>query len=614
MTLPQLKLRQQLLVLLFSVGSIGLIAFVLVIMLADRHLFEEFVPENRSLRDVESRSALLLQNYFRFMLTPDLISVDELEGSIVLIRKSLDEYSELVVGQEPKEQLVVTIGNSIGELEKIGRYLIVARAKLTQIDSLQGRLEGDIQRVFQRYQDEVSLDIGAAIEDQAWDRLARQYLPELRMIKSLHQQYLQLFLEIREAQTGSLADNEAQIAALKQRIRQSSSMLEINQAKAADRGSISTDILVIFEKMLEVVDQFSAAHKEAQFALSRAEQTGIDLHLTIGGAITNTETAGWRDLRESLFLSGAILLLTLVVSYLLIYGRLDRMLRPLEKLQVVITRLGKGDFQQRSRDVVRTDEIGQLAAAFNRMADQLEQNDEQKRELIDQLEQKNMELERFTYTVSHELKSPLVTVNGFLGLLQKDMAADNQEKIGQDMEKISGAIDTMSRQLDDLLELSRIGRSVNPPTRFSITALCREVVQMMQGLIDERAAVVDIEESMPRIYADEARIREVIKNLVENGIKFTAAERSPRVEITAELRGKEVLCRIRDNGPGIEPRYHEKVFGLFDRLDTAVPGTGVGLALVKRIIEIHDGSIWIESQGDGQGCCFCFTLPIQRGS
>lgn len=106
----------------------------------------------------------------------------------------------------------------------------------------------------------------------------------------------------------------------------------------------------------------------------------------------------------------------------------------------------------------------------------------------------------------------------------------------------------------------------------------------------------------------------LIKNLIENGIRFNAAERSPRIEIVAELRGNEIVCRIRDNGPGIEPRYHEKVFGLFDRLGTVVPGTGVGLALVKRIIEIHDGSIWIESQGDGQGCCFCFTLPIQRGS
>ncbi|MCP4391454.1 MAG: hypothetical protein GY802_24385, partial [Gammaproteobacteria bacterium] len=112
------------------------------------------------------------------------------------------------------------------------------------------------------------------------------------------------------------------------------------------------------------------------------------------------------------------------------------------------------------------------------MADQLEQNDEQKQEFINQLEQKNTELERFSYTVSHELKSSLVTVNGFLGLLEKDMAADNRKNIEKDMAKISGAIDIMSKQLEDLLELSRVGRVVSPPTQFPISVLCREVVQM----------------------------------------------------------------------------------------------------------------------------------------
>lgn len=137
---------------------------------------------------------------------------------------------------------------------------------------------------------------------------------------------------------------------------------------------------------------------------------------------------------------------------------------------------------------------------------------------------------------------------------------------------------------------------------------------MMQGLIDERAASVEIEDDMPEIYADQARIREVFKNLIENGIRFTPSDREPRIEIEAESGAGQLLCRVRDNGVGIEPRYHERVFGLFDRLDNNIPGTGVGLALVKRIVEIHEGSIWIESRGDGQGSCFCFTLPIQRGN
>ena len=576
--------------------------------------FDEVVPENRGLRDVESRSGLLLQNYFRFMLTPDLISIDELDGSVVLIRQSLDQYGARVTGQPSKQQLVKAIGESIDRLEQSGRELIAARQRFNRIDEKQADLEADFEQAFHRYEEAVSLDIGRSIEARDWDGLNLKYLRELQMIKSLHQQYLQLFAEIRKVQASSIVGHEEDIAGLKQRISQSSAILEIHEQGGESRSEVSASILQIYRKMLDAVDQFTAASKQAEFALSKAEQSGIDLNQAVGAAIAGTETVGWRDLRESLFLSGGILLLTLLVSYLLIYAGLDRMLRPLEKLQVVITRLGKGDFKQRSQDVVRTDEIGQLAAAFNRMADQLEQNDEQKQEFINQLEQKNMELERFTYTVSHELKSPLVTVNGFLGLLQKDIAADNRENVDKDMAKISGAIDTMSHQLDDLLELSRVGRVVSPPTEFPISVLCREVVQMMQGLIDERGATVEISDDMLRVYADQARVREVINNLVENGIKFAADGREPRVEIAAEPQGDRALCRVCDNVPGIEPRFQEKVFGLFDRLDSSVPGTGVGLALVKRIIEIHNGNIWIESQGDGQGCCFCFTLPLQRGS
>lgn len=614
MILSRLKLRQQLLVLLFSIGGVGLAAFVLVLSLADRQLFEEVVPENRALRDVESRSALLLQNYFRFMLTPDLITVDELDGSVVLIRQSLGDYGARVIDQPAKQQLVKAIGESLDRLEQSGRELIVARQKFIRIEEKQENLETDISQAFLRYEQAVSLDIGSAIESGDWQRLNRKYLPELRMINNLHQQYLRLFVEIREVQGGPAAGSAGEISSLKQRIRQSSAILEFHHKTGNSRGEVASSILRNYQIMLDVVDQFTDARKQADFALSKAEQSGIDLNQAIGAAIAASETVGWRELRESLFLSGGILLLTLLVSYLLIYAGLDRMLRPLEKLQVVITRLGKGDFKQRSQDVIRTDEIGQLATAFNRMADQLEQNDEQKQEFIEQLEQKNMELERFTYTVSHELKSPLVTVNGFLGLLQKDIAADDRENVDRDMAKISGAIDTMSHQLEDLLELSRVGRAVSPPTEFPISALCREVVQMMQGLIDERGATVEIADDMPSVYADQARVREVIKNLVENGIKFAADGRAPRVEIVAEPQVDRVLCRVCDNGPGIEPRFQEKVFGLFDRLDNSVPGTGVGLALVKRIIEIHDGNIWIESQGDGQGCCFCFTLPILRGS
>ncbi len=300
---------------------------------------------------------------------------------------------------------------------------------------------------------------------------------------------------------------------------------------------------------------------------------------------------------------------TLVVGYVLIYFGLNRILRPLEKLQVVISRLGKGDFKQRSKDFGRADEIDLLAATFSHMADQLEENVLLKQQLIEQLEMKNTELERFTYTVSHELKSPLVTVNGFLGHLKRDLDADNRDKIAEDMNKISLAIDVMNKQLEDLLELSRIGRVGNPPNYLTVDSLCRGVVQMMQGIIEDSNTNIEFGIDMPQVFADQARIGEVIKNLIENGIKFASTGQQPRITISAEQKQDKVPCRVLDNGPGIEPRYRDRVFGLFDRLDSSIPGTGIGLAMAKRIIGSHNSDIWIESQGDGQGCCFCFTLP-----
>ncbi len=170
--------------------------------------------------------------------------------------------------------------------------------------------------------------------------------------------------------------------------------------------------------------------------------------------------------------------------------------------------------------IIDADEIGDLGHAFNRMADQIEKNTLIQNGLIGQLEQKNTELERFTYTVSHELKTPLVTVTGFLGHLGKDLKAGNQERIQYDMDQIRTAIKTINRQLEDLLELSRLGRVMNPRVRFSMATSCQEALEVMRGIVEEYDAGVVIDENMPEVFADPDHIREVLQNLIENGIKF----------------------------------------------------------------------------------------------
>jgi len=231
--------------------------------------------------------------------------------------------------------------------------------------------------------------------------------------------------------------------------------------------------------------------------------------------------------------------------------------------------------------------------------------------LIGELELRNAELERFTYTVSHDLKSPLITIRGFVGYLENDALAGNTERIRADIGRITDATDKMDRLLRELLELSRIGRVLNPPEQIPFEEVAQEAVGLVAGRLEERGIRVEIATGMPVVSGDRVRLVEVVQNLVDNAAKFMGSQPAPLIEVGVreeERNGKPVFF-VRDNGIGIEPRYQEKIFGLFDKLDPKTEGTGIGLALVKRIIEVHGGTIWIESEGSGNGATFCFTLP-----
>ena len=236
---------------------------------------------------------------------------------------------------------------------------------------------------------------------------------------------------------------------------------------------------------------------------------------------------------------------------------------------------------------------------------------EERERFVEELEAKNAELERFTYTVSHDLKSPLVTIKGFIGLLEKDTAKGDTDLVKRDIEQIQNATDKMHQLLGELLELSRVGRLVNPPEELSLTVLAEEAIGLVTGQIIKGGVEVEIDPAMPTIYADRLRLVEVLQNLLDNAVKFMGDQPEPRIKIGTRDDDGEVVCFVQDNGMGIDPKYHEKIFGLFDRLDPRSEGTGIGLALVKRIVEVHGGRIWVESEGKGHGAVFCFSLPIR---
>ena len=129
---------------------------------------------------------------------------------------------------------------------------------------------------------------------------------------------------------------------------------------------------------------------------------------------------------------------------------------------------------------------------------------------------------------------------------------------------------------------------------------------IIHGLQDDGVA-----DGLPVVFGDRLRIGEVLQNIIENAAKFMGDEPNPRVEIGGLQRDGESVCFVRDNGMGIDPRYDQKVFNIFDKLDQTTTGTGIGLALVKRIVEVHGGRVWVESEGLGHGSTFYFTLPAK---
>jgi signal transduction histidine kinase len=254
-----------------------------------------------------------------------------------------------------------------------------------------------------------------------------------------------------------------------------------------------------------------------------------------------------------------------------------------------------------------------LAIGNSRLNESLQNELDCGKSMIDELEAKNAELERFTYTVSHDLKSPLVTITGFLGYLENDALQGNIDKVKTDISRISNAARKMENLLNDLLELSRVGRLLNPFENIPFEEVVREALEQVRGRMEAGQVQVEVQKDLPVVCGDRERLIEVLQNLLENAAKYTSGCPDPQVVIgTQGVNERQYpILFVRDNGIGIDPEYHERVFGLFTKLNPQIEGTGVGLALVKRIIETHGGRIWIESS-PGDGATFLFTLPPQK--
>ncbi len=228
----------------------------------------------------------------------------------------------------------------------------------------------------------------------------------------------------------------------------------------------------------------------------------------------------------------------------------------------------------------------------------------------DDLQRKNEEMEQFVYTVSHDLKSPLVTITGFLGILKEDAAAGRVDDVLDAVARIEGAADHMTELIEDLLQLSRIGHVADSINDVDMREVVRDVASRLAKRLEKAGATLTVQSDMPYVLGDRPRLTEVVENLLTNAVKYGCRGTSPTVRVGATVENGETRFYVSDDGPGIAPQYHEKIFGLFQRLDTRQEGTGVGLAIARRIVEAHGGRIWVESR-PGHGATFWFVLPTE---
>ena len=239
----------------------------------------------------------------------------------------------------------------------------------------------------------------------------------------------------------------------------------------------------------------------------------------------------------------------------------------------------------------------------------------QQREAREALERSNSELEHFAYAASHDLRQPLRMINSYTQLLDRSLKDSLGETEREFMGYIRDGAQRMDQMLVSLLEYSRVGRQGEPMECLNSRALAEEALAFLKPLIEESAGQVRLHGDWPTVTASRNEGVRLFQNLIGNALKYRAPDRAPEIDITVRAKGPFWEFAITDNGIGIDPGQTDRLFKVFQRLHTRskYEGTGVGLAVCRKIIERHGGSISVESEGEGTGTTFRFTLPRGKG-
>jgi PAS domain S-box-containing protein len=244
-----------------------------------------------------------------------------------------------------------------------------------------------------------------------------------------------------------------------------------------------------------------------------------------------------------------------------------------------------------------------------RASERIEALNAELRQHAARLEATNKELESFSYSVSHDLRTPLRAIDGFSRIVEEDYAGKLDDEGRRVLAVIRNNARKMGQLIDDLLEFSRLGRKPLAVSSVDMTLLARDVVDKLECAPGRPQPKVEVP-ALPPAQCDPALIRQVWVNLISNAVKFSGAREDPRVKVDGRSEGEEHVYSVSDNGAGFDMRYYDKLFGVFQRLHSAeeFPGTGVGLAIVQRVVARHGGRVWAEGEV-GRGATFYFSLP-----